>query len=199
MSGHATSRQLTVSLQMTRGARDGDAATSVSQRSAMRQDGRAEATRVSCSSAPKTTSADERSVQDVSIPTPSSPARLPFQAPRSTCLRSAPIDLSPRETKHQLERPPKNLGVHIARGSAAGRDAMMLWFGPLTGSGLGLALLLGLAEGVVLAILVSVLAESTGREVYLPVAPGLAICTATAQNLRSRGRIVAIIVRRAID
>ena len=36
---------------------------------------------------------------------------------------------------------------------------MMLWFGPFAGSGLGLALLLGLAEGVVLAILVSVLAE----------------------------------------
>ena len=36
---------------------------------------------------------------------------------------------------------------------------MMLWFGPLDGSGLGLALLLGLAEGVVLAILVSVLAQ----------------------------------------
>ena len=36
---------------------------------------------------------------------------------------------------------------------------MMFWFGPFTGSGLGLALLLGLAEGVVLAILVSMLAE----------------------------------------
>jgi hypothetical protein len=38
---------------------------------------------------------------------------------------------------------------------------MMLWFGPLDGSALGLVLLLllGLAEGVVLAILVSVLAQ----------------------------------------
>jgi hypothetical protein len=36
---------------------------------------------------------------------------------------------------------------------------MMLWFGPLDGSALGLVLLLGLAEGVMLAILVSVLAQ----------------------------------------
>jgi hypothetical protein len=36
---------------------------------------------------------------------------------------------------------------------------MMLWFGPLDGSALSLALLLGLAEGVILAILVSVLAQ----------------------------------------
>jgi hypothetical protein len=35
---------------------------------------------------------------------------------------------------------------------------MMLWFGPFDGSALGLVLL-GLAEGVVLAILVSVLAQ----------------------------------------
>jgi hypothetical protein len=51
------------------------------------------------------------------------------------------------------------MDTHIARKVSVGRDAMMLWFGPLDGSGLGLALLLGLAEGVVLAILVSVLAR----------------------------------------
>jgi hypothetical protein len=49
--------------------------------------------------------------------------------------------------------------THTAREVSAGRDAMMLWFGPLDGSALGLALLLGLAEGVILAILVSVLAQ----------------------------------------
>jgi len=53
-----------------------------------------------------------------------------------------------------------NIWTFASRG-IAGRDAMMLWFGPLDGSALGLVLLLllGLAEGVVLAILVSVLAQ----------------------------------------
>jgi len=36
---------------------------------------------------------------------------------------------------------------------------MILWFGPFAGSGLEFALLLGLAEGVALAILVCVLGE----------------------------------------
>jgi hypothetical protein len=36
---------------------------------------------------------------------------------------------------------------------------MMVWSGPFASSGLGIALLLGLAEGVALAILLSVLAE----------------------------------------
>jgi hypothetical protein len=53
---------------------------------------------------------------------------------------------------------------------------MMLWFGPFDGSALGLVLL-GLAEGVVLAILVSV---------YLPVAPGIVVCGAAALPLRSQ-------------
>ena len=49
--------------------------------------------------------------------------------------------------------------MRIAVESAVGRDAMMLWFGPFAGSGLEFALLLGLAEGVALAILVCVLGQ----------------------------------------
>lgn len=65
------------------------------------------------------------------------------------------IDLSHPEAQHLGH---VSVWTFASHAGSVGRDAMMLWFGPLDGSVLGL-LLLGLAEGVVLAILVSVLAQ----------------------------------------
>src|SRR5262249_61272101 len=85
--------------------------------------------------------------------------RCQIQVPDPHVFLGAAIDLSGSKAQHLQENARISGRPHRTRGSRSGGDPMMLWFGPLDGSGLGLAMLLGLAEGVILAILVSVLAQ----------------------------------------